>query len=269
MPENLTVRASSWGKLFDCGYAWEGTHLLGIRKPAGMRALLGTSLHRSTAAFDRGRMDQSGVTADDAADLLVETIHHPNFDVDRNADDLTPRDAEKIGLSLHTRYCHDVSPRYTFHAVELTTEPFTIDCGNGVSVTLTGSLDRSRLVAGDASDRISDLKSGASAVQKGAANTKGHFAQVGTYQLLYEHTTGRAVDDTAEIIGLKTKGKPEIASGEIHGARARMTGTEQFPGLIEFAARMFATGDFYPNPSSILCHPKYCARWSRCPYKDE
>ena len=59
-----------------------------------------------------------------------------------------------------------------------------------------------------------------------------------------------------------------IATGEIHGARARMTGTEEFPGLIDFAARMFRTGDFYPNPGSILCHPKYCARWSRCPYRD-
>lgn len=265
---NFNVRASSWATLFDCSYKYEWTHLLGYRKPAGMRALLGTSLHCSTAAFDRGRMDDSGVTADDAADLLVETIHHPDFEVDRSADELTTREAEKIGLWLHTRYCHDVSPRYTFRAVEMTTEPFTIDCGDGVTVTLTGSLDRSRLVAGTSSDRISDLKSGAAAVQKGAANIKGHFAQVGTYQLLYEHTTGRAVDDIAEIVGLKTKGTPEIATGEIRGARARMTGTEEFPGLIDFAARMFRTGDFYPNPGSILCHPKYCGRWSHCAYHD-
>ncbi len=268
MSDHLSVRASSWGRLFDCGYAWEGTHLLGLKKPAGMRALLGTSLHRSTAAFDQGRVDHADLTPDDTADVLVETIHHPDFDVDRSADDLSEKDAEKIGLALHSRYCTEVSPRYDFRAVELTTSPFSIDCGDGVTVTLTGSLDRSRLVAGSKNDRISDLKSGAAAVQKGAANTKGHFAQVGTYQLLYEHTTGRPVDDTAEIIGLKTKGRPEIATGEIHNARARMTGTEEFPGLIEFAARMFRTGDFYPNPGSILCHPKYCARWSQCCYHD-
>lgn len=27
-PNVFTVRASSWGRLFDCAHAWEGTHIL-------------------------------------------------------------------------------------------------------------------------------------------------------------------------------------------------------------------------------------------------
>ena len=37
-PNVFTVRASSWGRLFDCAHAWEGTHILGMRKASGMRA---------------------------------------------------------------------------------------------------------------------------------------------------------------------------------------------------------------------------------------
>lgn len=266
MTEHYTVRASSWGQLFDCAYAFEYTHLLGHRKPSGLRALLGTSLHRSTAAFDQGRVADEVVTVDESAGVLVDTLQHPDFEVDRKADDLTPRDAERIGLSLHTRYCLDVSPRYQYAAVEMTTEPLTIDCGHGVNVTLTGTLDRSRVITGTDRDRIADLKSGKTAVTKGAAKTSGHGPQVGTYQLLYEHSTGRQTDDESEIIGLKTSGKPEVATGRIHGAREMMVGTDQFPGLLEIAAQMFASGLFPPNPQSRLCDAKYCVRWPVCPY---
>lgn len=267
-PTVYTVRASSWAKLFDCAYAFEWTQLLGHYKPSGIRALLGTALHKSTATFDQGRVDHAGITPDDAAGVLVDTIHHPDRDVDFTDDDIRPRDAEKIGLALHSRYCIDWSPRYEFAAVEMTTEPFVIDCGSGVHIKLTGSLDRSRVIAGAGKDRIADLKSGKTAVQKGAANTKQHRPQVGTYQLLYEHTTGRPTDDVSEIIGLKTSGKPEIAMGEMTGARDLMVGTADYPGLMEIAAHMFSSGLFPPNPSSANCHPKYCARYQFCPYHD-
>ena len=266
-PTIYTVRASSWGRLFDCAYSWQWTQLLGHDKPSGMRALLGTSLHKSTAVFDQGRIDHSGVTADDAAGVLVETIQHPQFDVDLAADDLRARDAEKTGLALLSRYCHTWSPRYEFKAVEMTTEPFVIDAGHGVQIKLTGQLDRSRVVAGVERDRIGDLKSGARAVTEGVANTKGHAPQIGTYQLLYEHTTGRPTDDVSEVIGLQTTGKPRIASGEIRGARDLMVGTNEYPGLLEIAAQHFSSGLFPPNTASVICNPKYCARWNNCTYR--
>ena len=86
----LKVRASSWGNLFDCAYAWEGVHILGYRKPAGLRAQLGTAVHASTAAFDRGRLvGAEPVSAMDAADVLVKELREPERDVDMNQDDLT------------------------------------------------------------------------------------------------------------------------------------------------------------------------------------
>ncbi|EQB2522406.1 PD-(D/E)XK nuclease family protein, partial [Pseudomonas aeruginosa] len=98
--------------------------------------------------------------------------------------------------------------------------------------------------------------------------TKGHKAQIGTYELLYEHTTGDAITAPAEIIGLKTKGKPEAAVGEIVGARQMMAGSESHRGLIDYAADMFRSGLFPPNPQSPLCSPKYCPRWRTCPYHE-
>ncbi len=266
---NLTVkvRASSWGKLFDCAHAWEGTHLLGMHKPAGMRALLGTSIHASTAAFDSARSAGSAISIDDAAGVLIDSLHQPREEVDRSDKDLSIREAERIGLSLHTRYCAEISPRYEFAAVELATAPLDIDCGNGVTITLTGTLDRSRMVDVDGGARIVDLKSGGRAVDsKGLVSTKNHAPQVGSYELLYQHTTGVPITAPAEIIGMKTIGKPVIAVGEIRDAKARMVGTAESPGYIEIASQMFRAGLFPPNPNSHLCAERYCARWSRCAY---
>ena len=262
----FTIRASSFAELYDCAYRWEGKHLLGIKKPTGLRAVLGTALHASTAAFDTGRIDGSNVSVDDAAGLLSDKLHHPDEEVNLNQDDITLREAEEVGLALHTKYCLDVSPNYQFKAVEMATTPLDIDCGNGITIKLTGTMDRARIKVGSAGVGIADLKSGSTAVQKGEAKTKGHKAQIGTYELLYEHTTGELITDAAEIIGLKTKGKAEVATGTIIGGKQLMIGTEDTPGLIEIAAQMFRAGLFPPNPSSTICGEKYCPRWDTCPY---
>lgn len=263
---NFQVRASSWAGLFDCAYKWEGEHLLGMRKPAGLRALLGSSLHHGTAVFDQSRIDHDAVTIDDSAGAFAEMLNAPKFEVDYTADDLQIREAERIGIRLIQKYCSEVSPHYEFAAVEMETKPFKIDCGGGIIIQLTGTMDRSRSVIKTRKHRIIDLKSGVRAVQKGVANTKGHGPQLGTYRLLSEHTTGVETEDVSEIIGLKTSGKPDIATGELTGAKGLMTGTPEYPGMIEIASNMFRTGLFPPNPSSILCAKKYCARWETCPY---
>lgn len=266
--EIVTVRASSWGSLFNCAYAWEGVHLLGIKSPSSPRALLGTAIHASTAAFDSARITGLELSAFDAAEHLVQTLRHPKFDVDWRNSDLTPNEAEVAGLTLHTRYCTEISPRYEFVAVELETRPMDIDCGNGVTVRLTGTLDRARVRRQQEGVGIADVKTGGAAVTDGVAKTKGHAPQIGTYELLYEHTTGKPITAPAEIIGLKTRGKPETGTGEIIGAKQLMIGTEHYPGLIEFAADMFRTGLFPPNPQSHLCCAKYCPRWAACPYHE-
>ncbi len=268
LPVAYRVRASSWGGLFDCAMKWEGTNLLGMHNPVGIAAVLGTAIHASTAAFDQGRIDGSGFTPDDTAGVLVDKLRHPDEEIAIRDEDMSVDEAERVGLVLHSRYCIDWSPRYTFRSVEMETKPLDIDCGNGIIVRLTGTLDRARIYAGSGGVGIKDVKTGGRAVEKGAAKTKGFAAQVGTYELLYEHSTGDVITEPGGIIGLKTSGKPEIAEGDISNAKRMMVGTPEQKGLIEYAAVMFKTGLFPPNPSSILCSPKYCARWNSCAFHD-
>ncbi len=263
-----TIRASSWGSLFDCAYKWEWIHILGHRSPSGPRTQLGTAIHASTAAFDSSRINGSNLSAYDTAEMLVHTLRNPDYEVDWRGSDITLAQAESIGLKLHTMYCNEVSPRYDFVAVELTTKPLEIDCGGGVIVRLTGQLDRGRICKTSQGLGIGDVKSGGASVVKGVAKTKGHAPQIGTYEILYEHTTGEAITAPAHIIGLKTKGTPETGIGEIRGAKQMMVGTEEFPGLIQIGADMLRTGLFPPNPQSFLCSAKYCPRWSSCPYHE-
>lgn len=265
---SLTVRASSWAGMFDCAYRWEGIHLLKLHNVVGLRAALGTAIHAGTAVFDTARLTGETVTADDAAGVFVDKLRDPENEFDPARDDLSMPEAERVGITLLTKYCFEVSPRYNFVAVEMETKPLDIDCGNGVTVRLTGTMDRARIRKGDHGVGIADLKSGSAAVQKGVAVTKGHGPQIGTYELLYEHTTGEPITDDAEIIGLKTKGTAEIATGIVKNAKRVMVGTEDTPGLIEFASEMFKTGRFYPNPKSLLCSANYCPRHATCHFHD-
>lgn len=260
---NLTVRASSWGSLFDCAYKWEGEHLLGIKKAAGLRALLGTSIHAGTAAFDSARLAHADIKPDDAAGVFVDTLHHPEFEVDYSQDDLTKKDAERIGLTLTTKYCTEIAPQFKYLAVEMKLEPLVIDCGNDTTITLTGTMDRARAAEAEGGDIIPDVKTGTRVVSNGVAATKGRLAQTGTYELMYAHTTHRPTAG-GQIIGLGTSAKTPIAVSPVFDAKRVMVGTPEQPGLIEFAARMFRAGLFPPNPQSPLCSPKYCARWSTC-----
>lgn len=264
----LSVRASSWGSLFDCAHKWEGEHLLGMRKPSGLRAQLGTALHASTATFDKGRMPGAErVTVDEAAGVFVDTLAHPEREVDYSQDDLAPRDAERIGLSLHTRYCLDISPGFRFKSVEQSLAPVDIDCGSGTFVRLTGTMDRARVAETSGGIVIPDVKSGSRVVSDGKAVIKGRSAQLGTYQILYEQTEG-LVTLGGQIIALHTSSKPAAAVSPVFDARRVMLGTDQAPGLIEHAAAMFRTGLFPPNPQSVLCSEKFCARWAKCQFHE-
>lgn len=268
-PRVLTARASSWSTLFDCAYRFEGEQLLGITKPAGLRAHLGTSIHASTAAFDAGRLPGAEpISALDAADVFVDTLRNPDRDVDFKQDGLSVDDAERIGLSLHAMYCSEISPRFAFHSVEQQLTPLEIDCGGGQVVRLTGSMDRARVAKHPDGVVIPDVKTGTRVIADGVAQTKGRSAQLGTYQLMYEHTEGVPTVG-GQILALSTSSRPAAAVSRIWDAKRVMVGTEDQPGLIQIAAGMFRTGLFPPNPSSPLCSAKYCARWNTCHFKEE
>lgn len=264
----FSVRASSWGELFDCAHRWEGVHMLGLTKAKGLRAQLGTALHASTATFDRGRLrGAEAVSVDDAAGVFVQTLLQPEEEVDLSQDELTMKEAERIGLTLHRDYCFDVSPRFTFKSVEQKLEPVDIDCGGGMFVRLTGSMDRARVSETSGGIVIPDVKSGGRVISEGKAVTKGRSPQLGTYQLLYEQ--GERVNTLGgQIVALHTSSKPAVAVSPVFDAKRVMLGDEKYPGLIEHAATMFRTGLFPPNPQSVLCSEKFCARWATCQFHE-
>lgn len=265
----IKVRASSWGALFDCAYKWEWEILYGNRKPVGIRAVLGTAVHASTAAFDQALIDHEHLRIDDAAEVFIARLHNPDYEVDYSGDDIDPPTAEKIGLALHRMYCADVAPHMGYTDVEMALKPFDIDCGGGLIITLTGTMDRARVSMKPHQTKpvIPDIKTGRRVVAKGAAVMKGRSAQLGTYELLYQHT--RQVETGgAQIVALNATTAPKVAVSPVFDARRVMVGTANEKGLIEYAAEMFRTGLFPPNPQSMMCSKKYCARWDHCNFHE-
>jgi hypothetical protein len=264
----VEVRASSWGRLFDCSYAWEGEHLLGLRRPSGLRASLGTAIHASTAAFDQARIDGRPISISDAADVFIQTLHNPTDDVDYKQDrSITMREAEQIGLTLHAKYCAEISPRYEFKAVEMKMDPLDLNVGDNMIIRLKGTMDRARVAKGGAGAIIPDIKTGARLFADNEVVLKGRSAQLGAYQLMYESNT-QEVTEGAQIIALQTTAAAQAGVSRIFDARRVMLGTKYEPGLIDFAGTIFKTGHFQPNPQSSLCSEKFCARWNSCIYRD-
>ena len=261
-----TVRASSWGRLFDCAHSWEAQHLLGMFRPAGMPALLGTSIHAGSAAFDTAKLEGHLIKPADAVEVMVDALRHPDQEYDLTGSDMTLDKAAKVGAIALVNYCVEISPRYTFLAVERKLTPMDITIGD-VTIRLTGSMDRARTIASGSGKGICDVKTGRRAVVDGQAVTKKHKAQLGTYELLEEHETGEACSLPAEIIALPTSGDYKPAVGTVTGARAAMVGEPGSPGLLHYAAEMFRSGLFPPNPQSSLCSPKFCARWDSCKFR--
>lgn len=256
--EMTAIRASSLPELFDCPARWEAKHLCGRRLPRSAAAQLGTAVHAGAAVFDVQRILGSPITPDDAAGEVVDAIHHPKEDVDWGED--SPREAERIALALHGLYCCNIAPARNYVAVEATCERLEI---TDLGLALTGTTDRITTNAlGDLG--IADIKTGKTAVAAdGTVRTAGHAAQIGVYELL-------AITAPAEIIGLqvaKTDKGRRAAVGVITGARELLVGTEEQPGLLQMAARMIRSGDFYGNPKSQTCTEKYCPVFHGCRWR--
>lgn len=267
MNQSYTIRASSFGTLFDCAYRFEGEQLMKLQRATSLRAWLGTSIHASTAAFDQAALAGAPISANDAADVFMQTLYEPNEEVDFKDPKLTVREAERIGLTLHARYCAEIAPLMNYASVEMKLKPLEIDCGDGVAIILTGTMDRARVARTKAGKVIADLKSGGRLISDGAVSIKGRAAQVGTYQLLSEHTDGEPTAG-GQIMALQTTTTPQVGISPVFDAKRRLVGNEQHRGYIEMAAMMFKAGLFPPNPQSALCDKKYCSRWNACPHHE-
>lgn len=262
--EPILIRASSLAGLFECPARWEAQNIRGLRTPSSGSARLGTAVHTSTALFDTSRMNGTGITPDEAADAAVDAIHKPDEEV--LWDDLQPTEAERIALSLHRLYCSTIAPRQTYAAVEATCERLDIaDLG----IALTGTVDRVRRT--EDGYGIADIKTGKSAVGvDGTCKTQGHTAQLAVYELLAEHSTDICIEAPAQIIGLqvaKTERGQRVATGTISGGRDLLIGDEEFPGLLEMAATLIHSGNFYGNPRSNGCGEKYCPIFNICKWR--
>lgn len=266
-----TIRASSWSDLLDCSLRWYSKHVLGMNLPATGAAHLGTSLHAGAGAFDSSRLPGgSPISATEAAGVFVDTLHHPDEDVDRRDDDLPLKDAERIGVALTARYCADIAPTHRYRAVELRLDALDVETDSGV-LRFTGTTDRIRETADGKAGAV-DLKSGKRAVEgitsgKPRAVTAKHGVQVGLYTLLAEQNLGITLDAPAEIIGLQTTEKAHVATGEIAEPKLALLGTDEQPGLIELAARQLKSGLMIPNPGSNLCGRRFCPFFSKCVYR--
>lgn len=266
MKETFQVRASSLGSLFDCGYRFEWETLMRNHRASSLRAHLGTSIHASTAAFDQAKLSGAPISANDAADVFMTSFWEPSEDVDFKDPKLSTKQAEVIGLTLHSRYCAEIAPLMNFESVEMPLKPMDVET-DGVIIRLTGTMDRARVARTGQGKVISDLKTGGRLITEGVVSTKGRAAQLGTYQILSEYTDGEQTAG-AQIMALQTTTTTQVGVSRVFDAKSHLLGHDDQPGLLEMAGKMFKIGLFPPNPSSPLCDKKYCGRWNHCKFHE-
>ena len=264
MRENIRIRASSLGELMDCPERWKCKHLLGMRLPTSGAARLGTAVHAGASLFDQSRLEDKPLTVDDCAGAVVDVIYGKDEEVDW--EDTTPNEAEKIAVPLHKLYCEEIAPKQEYAAVEALCHDLVF---TDLGIKLTGTVDRVRVTENGLG--IADIKTGKTAVgADGTVKTQGHAAQVAVYELLASQELGVPIDAPAQIIGLqvaKTDKGRRAGIGEIHDARQLLLGEDEKPGLLELAANMVHSGNFYGNPKSQICNPKYCPAFQICRWR--
>lgn len=119
--EPVTIRASSFGSLFDCPARWIAIHLEGKRTPSSANAALGTGVHAGTAAFDEGRLpEHMPVSLDDAKQAAFESVTKPREDVDWDGEQ--PAKIADVAVSLTERYCTLFAPHVEYAAVEISVD---------------------------------------------------------------------------------------------------------------------------------------------------
>lgn len=281
-----SVRASSWGDLFDCAARWAYKQE-GWRLPSRGASVVGSAVHRGTAIYDKAVLENSNQplslvigNATDAAAAWAKAPQDEEGNVlevqwksDEGEDErIGPGEAVDYSVKLVAKYCREVAPNMTYSAVEVKCKGLDVTTEHGI-VRLTGTTDRVRKFAGRSG--ISDFKSGGKAVEgikvgKPVAVTRGHQMQTGAYTLMTEAETKQELNGPATILGFQTTSKLWIAEGTIERPKLALTGNSTKPGMIELAAMMLKSGVFPPNPKSVLCSKKWCpahpGAGGPCPY---
>lgn len=262
--ELFPIRASSVAPFFSCPAQWAAKILDGMRMPSTPPSVIGTAVHKSTAAYDASRLDSNTarhISTDDAAEALMQHLKDPGEEVDWQG--TTMKKAATVALGAHTRYCAEIAPLYTYIAVEETLDDMIIDWDDlGISIQLTGTLDR--LYIRDDLLGVADVKTGAMACSQTSGK---HKAQLGCYELLAEHKLGTVLEQPGLLLQLQTSSNYKVGVAEITNAKVALLGDDQHVGMLTHIARALKTGDFWGNPSSWLCGEKYCPAWAECIYR--
>ncbi|MBN6741317.1 PD-(D/E)XK nuclease family protein [Acidithiobacillus sp. MC6.1] len=255
------MRASSWADFFDCSQRWYYTHVEKLAGRQSHQATIGSAVHEGAAYFDMARLAGQPVPINDACEKAMGYIAEHGEETDWSA--LPQENAESVVRLLTQNYCTLIAPKRNWVAVESRCAGVDIETDHGI-LRVTGTIDR--VEDTDRGYRVSDLKSGKSAVKSGSmvANAKAHAAQLGIYTLMAEAELGIEMTAPAEIIGLNSTRDGRIGTVEIEDVKTPLLGTEDAPGLIDMAARMLSLGLFPPNPRSMMCGEKWCAGYSRC-----
>ncbi len=245
--------------------------MLGLVKPlpSTAPAQIGTACHEGTAAFDHAKLTGYPVSVDDAASVVVDNIWHPQQEV--NWGRITQKEAERRALGVHTRYCTDIAPKMQYEAVELPLTPMILNV-HGIDIELTGTLDRVYTYCSEPifdkdykpGRGILDVKTGINAC---SAKPEKHLPQIGTYELLQEHTTGQPITLPGLIGALQTSREYSVDLKPVYNARAVLLGDGRRKGLLEYIARDIKTGDWEGNTSSWLCSENYCPLYNNCFYR--
>lgn len=263
----ITIRASSFGTFFDCALRFEAEQILKRMKRLALRTWLGSSIHHATAVYDQAKLDGRPISVDDAAGELVDMLWSPDEALERDPK-FSIQQAERIALTLLSKYCREIAPTKNYLSVEMPLKPMDIDIGDGWTIRFTGTMDRARVSLSLRGDILDDIKSGARLFdQEGNVIVKARAAQVGIYQILKEGTDGRPTVG-AQITALQTSTEPKVGMSHVFDAKAQLLGDTTRPGLIEIAGKMIKAGVFPPNPSSYLCSKKFCANWDYCAYHE-
>lgn len=261
------LRASGMSELFDCPARWEAKNINGMTMPSSVAAHLGTSIHASTAVYDKSFISGTGLTADDALAVFVDSLLDTSASVVWAEDDLSKKSAEEIGTLLHAKYCEVITPAQNYTAVEVDCKNLLIDFDEvGITLNLTGSTDRVRRT--EAGVGISDLKTGKMAVSaSGVVDIAKHGMQLGIYELLVENEIGEPITAPAQIVGMQTNTKARVATAELKTAKDTLLGVHGKVGMLEHAAKIIKTGDFHGNPRSMMCHERYCPNYKQCSWR--
>jgi len=267
--QTVNIRASSIASIIDCPK--RGLSLaLGLVKqlPSTAPAIIGSACHESTAAFDKAAIEGCPITADEATQVIVDYIKHPKDEVYWG--DTTTKEAERRAIGVHTRYCMDIAPDIDYEQVELTLDPMEIDCGDGLVIVLTGTLDRVykeiRTYELEYYDGhgILDVKSGVRACTQKPGKHKG---QLGVYELLAERALGVEMNLPGLIGRLQTSNQYEVDVVAVENTKEALIGNDEETGLLGHIARMLKSGDFYGNSSSWLCSERYCPLYKGCIFR--